>query len=57
MPGPRVLAVMGSDERDRARAERDWRRADWIRDAPVDAGTEVHDGADAITWVNAREGR
>jgi len=48
---------MGSDERDRARAERDWRRADWIRDAPVDAGTEVHDGADAITWVNAREGR
>ncbi|MEZ4595566.1 MAG: hypothetical protein R3C32_01325 [Chloroflexota bacterium] len=42
------------DLRDRARAERDWRRADWIRDALVDAGIEVRDGAEATTWVDGR---
>jgi len=42
------------DLRDRARADRDWRRADWIRDALVDVGIEIHDGADATTWVDGR---
>jgi cyanophycinase-like exopeptidase len=45
------------DLRDRARADRDWRRADWIRDALVDAGIEIHDGADSTTWVDGREAR
>jgi hypothetical protein len=42
------------DLRDRARADRDWRRADWIRDALTDAGIELRDSADATTWVDGR---
>lgn len=42
------------DLRGRARVDRDWRRADWIRDALLDAGIEVHDGADSTTWVDGR---
>ena len=42
------------DLRDRARADRDWRRADWIRDALADAGIELRDSADATTWVDGR---
>jgi hypothetical protein len=42
------------DLRDRARADRDWRRADWIRDALTDAGIELRDNADATTWVDGR---
>jgi cysteinyl-tRNA synthetase len=42
------------DLRDRARADRDWRRADWIRDALTDAGIELRDSADSTTWVDGR---
>jgi hypothetical protein len=45
------------DLRDRARAERDWRRADWIRDALADAGIELRDSADTTTWVDGRLAR
>ena len=38
------------DLRGRARADRDWRRADWIRDALADAGVEVHDTDEGTTW-------
>lgn len=38
------------DLRDRARADRDWRRADWIRDALADAGVEVRDTDEGTTW-------
>ena len=45
------------DLRDRARADRDWRRADWIRDALMDAGIEIRDNTDATTWVDGRTHR
>jgi cysteinyl-tRNA synthetase len=45
------------DLRDRARADRDWRRADWIRDALTDAGIELRDSAEATTWVDGRTPR
>jgi hypothetical protein len=38
------------DLRGRARADRDWRRADWIRDALAGAGIEVRDSDDGTTW-------
>ncbi|MET0773137.1 MAG: hypothetical protein ABWZ82_08645 [Candidatus Limnocylindrales bacterium] len=38
------------DLRDRARADRDWRRADWIRDALTEAGIEVQDAPEGTTW-------
>lgn len=43
------------DLRGLARADRDWRRADWIRDALADAGIEVHDTDEGTTW-EARDG-
>jgi cysteinyl-tRNA synthetase len=45
------------DLRDRARADRDWRRADWIRDALTDAGIELRDSAESTTWVDGRTPR
>jgi hypothetical protein len=45
------------DLRDRARADRDWRRADWIRDALTDAGIELRDSAESTTWVDGRSPR
>ena len=38
------------DLRGRARVDRDWRRADWIRDALSDAGIEVRDGDEGTIW-------
>jgi len=38
------------DLRGRARADRDWRRADWIRDALADTGIDVHDTDEGTTW-------
>ncbi|MCY7419832.1 MAG: hypothetical protein LH650_15330 [Chloroflexi bacterium] len=38
------------DLRGRARASRDFRQADWIRDALTDAGIELRDGSDGTTW-------
>ena len=38
------------DLRGRARASRDFRQADWIRDALIEAGIELRDGPDGTTW-------
>ncbi len=38
------------DLRGHARASRDFRQADWIRDALGDAGIELRDGPDGTTW-------
>lgn len=43
-----VRAVL--DERARARAEKDWARADALRDLLAEAGVVVEDGADGARW-------
>ena len=37
-------------DRDRARADKDWGRADEIRDQLAELGVELLDGADGSTW-------
>ena len=37
-------------ERNQARADRDFQRADEIRDQLADAGIRIEDGADGTTW-------
>jgi len=44
------------DLRGRARAARDFRQADWIRDALVESGIELRDGPDGTDWA-ARSAR
>jgi cysteinyl-tRNA synthetase len=39
------------EQRNAARAERDWEAADRIRDELVQMGVELHDGADGTTWT------
>ncbi|MBX3031188.1 MAG: hypothetical protein KF809_13660 [Chloroflexi bacterium] len=45
------------DLRDRARAARDFRQADWIRRTLADLDIEVRDGDEATSWVDQREAR
>lgn len=37
--------------REAARAEKDWARADALRDALSDAGIRIEDGADGARWT------
>ncbi len=39
------------EERNAARAARDWSAADRIRDELVEMGIELHDGPDGTTWT------
>ena len=43
------------DLRGRARASRDFRQADWIRDALIEAGIELRDGPDGTAWEARRD--
>jgi cyanophycinase-like exopeptidase len=46
--GPFVEALL--ELRARARADRDFATSDWVRDRLVDAGIEVRDTPDGVTW-------
>ena len=43
------------DLRGRARASRDFRQADWIRDALIEAGIELRDGPDGTDWASRQD--
>jgi len=53
-PGPEALELL--DLRQRARAEKDWGRADEIRDRLAELGWEVRDGAEGANLVPRSDG-